>query len=270
MKPNRSLLAVLGVLSALVLSVVAVRGQAPEAPASAKTWIGRAGEIEEYLKTAEVVKMEAIPVGVTKPSRAYLAPGGLCESMSWKPIKPARYRGFWESYLSEIAAYELDKLLDMQMVPPTVEKRVDSNLGAAIMWVKPVKSFKDLGSVPTPPPAYMEAWNRQMIRAKMFDNLINNKDPNMGNWLVDPAWNLIVIDHTRAFVSGKEMIHKMTRIDREFWGRMKALSADSLSAAMGKWLEKGQIKNLLERRDLMQVDIDKMVAEKGEGATFIP
>ena len=31
----------------------------------------------------------------------------------------------------------------------------------------------------------------QITRAKMFDNLIGNLDPNLGNWLVDPEWNLI-------------------------------------------------------------------------------
>ncbi|MCI0407545.1 MAG: hypothetical protein L0191_03100, partial [Acidobacteria bacterium] len=168
---------------------------------NAKVWIGRAPEYEDYLKNAEVARMEEIPVGVTKPMRAYLAPGGLCESMSFKQIKAGRYSGFWESYQAEIAAYELDKLLDMQMIPPTVEKRVKGNLGAAILWVKPVKSFKELGGPPAAPPQHLEAWNRHLIRAKMFDNLIYNKDPNLGNWLVDPAWNLIVIDHTRAFTT---------------------------------------------------------------------
>ena len=54
----------------------------------------------------------------------------------------------------------------------------------------------------------------------MFDNLIGNKDPNLGNWLVDPAWNLILIDHTRAFTSDKDMVHKtMNRIDGALWER---------------------------------------------------
>ena len=96
---------------------------------------------------------------------------------------------------------ELDKLLDLQMIPPTVEKRVKGELGAAVMWVKPVRSFKELGGPPTPPPTYQAKWNRQLLRAKMFDCLIYNKDPNLGNWLVDPAWNLILIDHTRSFTS---------------------------------------------------------------------
>ena len=131
--------------------------------------------------------MEDIPLGVTKPRRAYLAPGGLIDRMAWKTIRPGIYSGYWESYKSEIAAYELDKLLGLEMIPPTVERRVKGDLGAAVMWVSPIKSFKDLGGPPSAPAAKLAAWSRQLIRAKMFDNLICNIDPNLGNWLVDPV-----------------------------------------------------------------------------------
>ena len=33
----------------------------------------------------------------------------------------------------------------------------------------------------------------------MFDNLIGNRDRNRRNMLRDTAWNLILIDQTRAF-----------------------------------------------------------------------
>ena len=100
------------------------------------------------------------------------------------------------------------------------------------MWCTNTKSFKDHGGVPTAPPAHFAAWNRQLAKAKMFDNLIGNLDPNLGNWLVDPAWNLILIDHTRAFTSDKNMVHKkMDRIDGELWDKMKSLTAREPHAA---------------------------------------
>jgi hypothetical protein len=244
--------------------------QAAEEGANAKVWVGRAAEYENFLKTAEIVRMEAIPVGVTKPARCYFAPGGLAESMALKAVRPGRQTGFWESYKSEMAAYELDKLLELQMIPPTVEKRVKGDLSAAVLWVAPVKSFKQLGGPPTPPAQYVDSWNRQMAKAKMFDNLINNRDPNLGNWLVDPAWNLILIDHTRAFAPGKEMVHKMNRIEKGLWEHMLTLELVSLKAALDPYLDGGQIKDVLQRRDRMKSEIEKMVAEKGEAAVFFP
>jgi hypothetical protein len=244
--------------------------QASETGTSAKVWVGRAAEYENFLKTAEIVRMEKIPVGVTKPERCYFAPGGLVESMALKAIKPGRQTGYWESYKSEMAAYELDKLLDLQMIPPTVEKRVKGDLSAAVMWLSPVKSFKELGGPPTPPSQHVDSWNRQMSKAKMFDNLINNRDPNVGNWLVDPAWNLILIDHTRAFAPGKDMVHKMNRIDRGLWEGMLKLELAPLKAALDPHLDGGQIKDILQRRDRMKMEIDKMVAARGEADVFFP
>jgi hypothetical protein len=262
---NMKRAALVSLLGSLAVTVVVAREMPQAATAgSAKTWTDRAQEIEEYLKTAEIIQMEDINVGVTKPRRARLAPGGPAEAIAWKAIKPGRYSGYWESYKSEIAAYELDKLLGLGMIPPTVEKRVKGDLGAAVLWVSPTKSFKDLGGVPGqqgvkgPPPAEIPRWMRQLARAKMFDNLIGNIDPNLGNWLVDPEWNLILIDHTRSFTTTKDLYHQLASIDVELWNKMKALDEPSLSTALGQWLDAGAIKGILDRRDKMQQVVDKL------------
>jgi hypothetical protein len=250
----------------------ASRTLAPQAAAEAagsKTWLDRRQALEDYLKVADVVKMEEIGLGVTRPRRAYLAPGGLVDRMAWKTITPGIHEGFWESYKSEIAAYELDKLLGLEMIPPTVERRVKGEVGAAVMWISPVKSFKELGGPPSAPPDKLAVWSRQLIRAKMFDNLICNIDPNLGNWLVDPAWNLILIDHTRSFTTKRDMVHVLTRIDRELWDRMKALTIESLTTVLEKWIGNREIRAIIERRDRMQGLIDKLVAAKGEGAVLV-
>jgi hypothetical protein len=234
---------------------------APPAEISAKTWLDNRPEIEAYLKTANVVAMEELKVGVTKPRRAKLAPGGPVDAFAWKVVPPGRPAGFWESYKSEIAAYELDKLIGLNMVPPTVERHVDGAIGAAVMWCSPTTSFGQLKGVPTAPPKHIAEWNRQLSRAKMFDNLIGNKDPNLGNWLVDPAWNLILIDHTRAFTTDKDMVHKkMDHIDGALWDKMQELTAESLQETIGHWVGKGEIKALLQRRDIMKADFDKRIA----------
>jgi len=242
---------------------------ATEAPTSAKTWLDKRQALEDYLKIADVIKMEEIGVGVTKPRRAYLAAGGLVDRMAWKTITPGIHDGFWESYKSEIAAYELDKLLGLDMIPPTVERHVKGDLGAAIMWVSPTKSFKELGGPPSPPSLKAAAWNRQLVRAKMFDNLICNIDPNLGNWLVDPSWNLILIDHTRSFTPKKDMVHQMTRIDQELWDKMKALTVESLTPALQKWIGNREIRAIIERRDRMQTVIEKLIATNTEAAVFV-
>ncbi|MCA1585283.1 MAG: hypothetical protein LC791_11120 [Acidobacteria bacterium] len=238
-------------------------------PVVRRSRFDRRQTLEEYLSTADVVKMEEIGLGVTRPRRAYLAPGGLVDRMAWKTIKPGFHSGYWESYKSEIAAYELDKLLGLDMIPPTVERQVRGDVGAAIMWVGPIKSFRDLGGPPSPPADKLTAWNRQIVRAKMFDNLICNIDPNLGNWLVDPSWNLILIDHTRSFTTKQDIVHEMTRVDRELWERMQALTVEELVPVVAKWIGNREIRAIIARRDRMQAVIDKLVAAKGEAAVFV-
>jgi hypothetical protein len=229
---------------------------------SAKIWLNNREQIETYLKTAEVVGLEELKIGVTKPRRAKLAPGGPVEAFAWKVVPPGRPSGFWESYKSEIAAYEMDKLLGLDMVPPTVERRVDGTTGAAVMWCSQTKSFGELKGVPTAPPQHRASWNRQLARAKMFDNLIGNKDPNLGNWLVDPGWNLILIDHTRAFTTDKDLVHKkMVHIDGALWDKMSALTLETLEPVLGPWMGKGEIKAVLQRRDLMKAGFEKQMAQ---------
>ena len=92
-------------LTVALAQVGSAQQTATQGPASAKTWLDTRKALEEYLKIADVIKMEEIGVGVTKPRRAYLTPGGLVDRMAWKTITPGIHGGYWESYKSEIAAY---------------------------------------------------------------------------------------------------------------------------------------------------------------------
>ncbi len=40
-----------------------------------KVWVGRHAEFEEFLRTAEIERMGDVPVGVTKPKRAFFVAG---------------------------------------------------------------------------------------------------------------------------------------------------------------------------------------------------
>jgi hypothetical protein len=243
--------------------------QTAAASNGAKIWIGRAAEMEAYLATAEVGRMEQTSVGVTRPHRVFLNGTGPFSEMVWKPLSPGRYGGYYESYRSEIAAYELDKLLALNMVPPTVERTIDRKVGAAVMWIS-ARSFKELGGAPSAPPQYQTSWNRQLVHAKIFDNLIGNPDPNLGNWLVDGEWNVILIDHSRAFGTGKDLTHQITRIEKELWNRITALTEEQVAASpVGRWLDAGQIRAMFARRASIQKVVDALVKKNG-AAAYVP
>lgn len=253
-----------GLTVILVALSVALAAQSAPSGGSARTWQGRHAEIEEFLRITPFDRVQEVPIGVTRPMRGFFPDGGLVRSAAWKQLPPGRSKGYWESYKSEIAAYELDKHFQLDMVPPAVEKRWKHELGAAILWVEPVRSWKEVENLPKP-----ERWNLQVIRMKMFDNLIGNIDRNAGNLLVDAEWNLFLIDHSRAFISDTKLPTVMNRIDRPLWDRMLALDEAGLTAAIGTWADRGSIRAVLRRRDIMKTTIDGMLKTKPEALVFV-
>jgi hypothetical protein len=269
-----------GPLVASVLAVVALSAQ-PPAPATSvpaekvpgvpiavegsKVWLGREAEFEDFLRTAEVAKIDSVPVGVTKPKRAFVKGEGLAKSFVFKALMPSRSSGYWESYKSEIAAYELDKLLGMGMVPPTVERKYSGETGSAQLWVEHCTLLRDRDTTKAPD---IGAWNKQVYRQRVWDNLTANIDRNQGNLLMDQAWNLILIDHSRAFTSQMTMPFPMNKIDREFYQKLKALDEATLKSRVGKWLFDGP-RPILKRRDKIIEHFDKMIAKYGEKGVFI-
>ena len=258
-------------LIALILACpVLLAGQQPPAsapaPTSSKIWVGREAEFEEFLKTAEIKKIVEIGQGVTHPRRAFFAPGGLAGSAIIKAINDGPMAAYLDSWKSEVAAYELDKLLDMGMVPPTVERRIEGDRRSVQLWVENTRSLKKLEGQVSPD---IGAWNRQVYRQRIFDDLIINDDRNAGNILVDPLWNVILIDHSRAFDTRKsKMPAVLSKIDRPFFEKLKALDKDTLQARIGPYVTFG-VDHILQRRDKIVRELEKLIQEHGEENVLI-
>jgi hypothetical protein len=234
-----------------------------------KVWLGRHAEFEEFLRTAEIERVGDVPVGVTKPKRAFFVPGGIAGSAVVKHLPMGHRSGFWEAYKSEIAAYELDRLLELDMVPPTVERRVGPDRASVQLWVEKSRVLKEVDQAQVPRPA---AWAKQVCRQRPFDNLVANIDRNAGNMLVDGEWNIILIDHSRAFGTDRMPFEKeMTRVDRAFFERLKALDEAAVMARLRPWvLADGTVRGLLKRRDKIVAHFERLARERGEAAAFPP
>ena len=253
-------LLVLTVTTAISAGTVSVVSQSVAAACS-RTWIDHEAAFELALRTATITRMEDVPIGVTKPRRAVVDPPMPVARFAWKAIPPGRKKGYYESYKSEIAAYELDKLLNLHMVPPIVERTVKGEKGAAIYWVENVKGW----DVKNPPRGPDPMWSRQLTRMKMFDLLVANIDRNQGNLIYDADWHLFLIDHSRAFIGKKDLkgIAPLAYVDRNLWARMQALTFETLKAGLGEWVSDDDLRALLTRRTAMEKEIEKMVAARG-------
>jgi hypothetical protein len=227
-------------------------------------WHGHDAEIEQLLMTGKVDKLEDVPIGVTKPQRGTFENSP--HRFAWKPLRPGYSKGFMESYKAEIAAYKLDRMLGLEMVPPIVERSIAGKTGAAVLWVENTRGW----SVEKPPQGPEPQWSKQLTRMKMFDLLIANIDRNQGNLIYDSDWHLFLIDHSRAFTGKKDLkgMSPLGRVDRQLWEKMAALTLEDLDAGLGQWVGTNEKKAILTRRDLMAKEIAAKVAKQGEKFVF--
>jgi len=232
---------------------------------------------EEFLREADVVRTRAVGSGTTGSLRATLRKDGLehdAHIQSVDELKSVKSLGagttemdFRDSFRNNLAAYRLDRLLGLGMVPVTVERKFERKDSAFTWWVDDVlmteleRHEKKL-EAPDPP-----AWNRQIYVVRIFDQLIYNFDRNLGNLLVDERWNLWMIDHTRAFKIFKELKTPQnlgTHCSRALLLALRGLERPTLQRAMTQLLTEGQISGLLGRRDLIVKYFEHRIAESGE------
>lgn len=238
------------------------------------------GKWEEFLKTAEIVGQEQ-PFNdreaVTNPWKLTLEKDGITKNALWKNCE-GRQRGFVENWRWEIAAYLLDKQLGLNMVPPTVEKRFQNDLGSCQLWVDAKMSLKEKYEQDIKTPSYkVFSWNRALYLQRAFDNLIANEDRHQNQYLITEDWRIILIDHSRTFhTSGKyakKLIYDenykegprlMKQLPRTFVEKLRALDAESLKGVVGEYLTDKEIEYVLKRRDLIINWLDKQIKKEGE------
>lgn len=238
--------------------------------------------LEGFLRTAEIVGKENIPVGVTRPQKLELTDGQVTRSASWKTVDERR-RGitrlrdgttdvnFRDSYGFEIAAYELDKLIGTNLVPPTVERTWRGETGAIQLWIDDAMTDMDRREKNVPVPDALK-WNRQFYNIQLFRCLTYDIDyKNARNTLIDPDWKLWAIDSSRSFRVKKDILDdSLTHFSRAVLAKLEALDKDVLKERLGKWISGSQIDAILARRDLIVERAAQLVAERGEGAVLVP
>ena len=241
-------------------------------PASSKIWIGRYAEFEAYLRTARIERFEGFKTGVTGPRHAFFTSGGLAASAVVKALPPGRRDGFFESYKSEIAAYKMDRLLQMDMVPPTVERYISGEPVSIQLFAEHTRMLSEIRAQNARDPD-TGRWNRQLHRVEVFADLVGDIDPNAGNWLFDPAWNFIKIDCSRCFTDTMTELFdpakSIKQIDRPFFDRMKALDRAAVAREIGDLLTENNAMNaLFRRRDSIVKAFEDLARTNGESRVF--
>ena len=262
----------------LVATLVAISCAAPlwagQAPVSAGPPTLTKEEMTTFLLNARIGAKRNAGSGVTDSKRATLTDGTITHDAHIQTVDIARpvfqagkasETNFKDTYRFNIAGYRLADLLGIR-VPVSVERRVDGAQASVTWWVDNVGMDEEdriKKGAAGPDPART---TQQLSTMRVFDELIQNKDRNQGNILWTKDWTLWLIDHTRAFRLGRELLRadRLVRVDRDLLARLRALTPESVSAAVGESLRKDELAAVLVRRDLLVKHFDDRIARAGE------
>jgi hypothetical protein len=261
----------------IVLGVVLLTGlsrglvaQSPAAPPSLTP-----EQMEAFLLKGRVNNQRDAGGGVTGSRRATLSDGQLTHDVHIQTVDEARpvfeagrntELNFKDTYRYNIAGYRLAKLIGLNNVPMSVERAIDGKVAAVTWWVDDVKmdekdrlKTKSLGPDPV-------RTTKQIQIMRVFDELIQNRDRNQGNVLWTSDWTMWMIDHTRAFRLGGNLLkpENLTRCDRALLERLRAMTAESLAQAVGSSLTKAEQEAVLTRRDRILKHYEDRIARLGE------
>jgi hypothetical protein len=246
------------------------------------TEIAQREQWEEFLKTADIVKSELIGEGVTKPWKLLLKKGAIEKKAAWK--NPEEKHGdFVDSWKYEIAAYRLDKLIGLNMVPITIEREFKGKKGALSLWADSKYNGLEIAenNISIPDWALKKTDDMKYI-TRFWDSLIANDDRTQENYRFTEDWRTIIIDHSRAFRSNRENREKLMngangikrkddggpyliqRVPRALFDKIKALDLAGLKQAVGPYLTDQEVEAIIARKPLLVKEIGEMVKKNGE------
>ena len=164
-------------------------------------------------------------------------------------------QGAEEGVILELAAYRLDRLLGLDMIPATVRRVIGDRQG--IMQFIPEDAITELHRVASGRGKEMYcSREKQVAVMHVFDALINNQGRTPLSMLYSPDdWLLILIGHDTSFSTEVERPEYLRDIELTVGDQWRAalakLDDDTLRTALGGVLDDARLAALARRRDAL-------------------
>lgn len=232
-------------------------------------------EVLDFLRHADVVALNDTPESVTESRVVTLALNGVTVRAAFHDHQIIKERQrlvdgstvmyFRDSYLNQVAAFELARRLGMTNTPPTVLREVDGSTGSLQLWVENAMTERARRQKGLDFPDQIRAY-RQVYDMDIFDALINNRDRSQGNFLWDQDWRLWMIDHTRSF--GREMKvlkpASVRRCSRRLWSRLQELDATEVNELLEPFMGALERQAVMARQAQLVELIRAKIDDEGE------
>jgi len=158
-----------------------------------------------------------------------------------------------KGFYPDVAAYRLDRLLDLDMVPVSVVRPVDGTDGS-LQFVPDRASDEaqrsSSGRGGSAPCALPSQWDAMYV----FDTLIHNEGRNLKRMMYEPSdWSLILVEHDRAFKATKSRPPHLKTVElaiTDGWREaLAAIGDEVLAEQLGDVLDRRRLRSLGKRRD---------------------
>ena len=231
-------------------------------------------QLERFLETAKVKERRVVSRGEQQAELWEMEGEGLRlrgvfkdieERIGDRSVADARPR----RYQHELAAYQLDRMLGLGLVPPVVAREFEGRKGAVRTAVETaldlvsLRTYLNLDGV-TGDPLFQavarnygldfEVLKAQAARVWIFDALIGNPGREEEDALLIPVEGRVaVVDHERAFSLATNVEAILRKpcdyLDPELELAIETLDEGRLGSDLGGFLSMDQVKAVMARRD---------------------
>lgn len=207
--------------------------------------------LRDLLAMAEIIDWRYLGRGSTRPRLLELEKNGASQRGIFKSVEISETEPV-DRYQHEMAAYRLDRALGLNMVPVTVLREIDGQMGSVQEWVegaidREAAEAYDLDLFSS------DGVADQLARAAIFDILIGNADRQANDFLcLIGKHRLFFVDHSKAFSTSTEIDwveQGAVSVDPDFVEAIQRLDRHSLIQELGELISEEQIDALLLRRD---------------------
>jgi hypothetical protein len=259
-------IAAIGVI--VLAACAAVRSGRPPTD-SLSLWDAK--KIEAFLKTARIAAVQKdLEQGRTLPWRVVLDDGTTKATAMFKHVHRPRPHPFPDSYKYEIAAYELDRLLGLDVVPPTVERVVDGAAGALQWYLEGCVSERNRERAKLQPPD-LDAFLKQLDEVKIFEALAGDECQDKDDTLIHrERWKVCRVDFSEAFAASSTIAEgcPIERCSRRLFDRLREISRAELATRLRSHLSRAELDALRARQGRILSRLRALIREKGERAVI--
>lgn len=154
-----------------------------------------------------------------------------------------------EGFAPELAAYRLDRMLKLGMVPVTVPREVAGQQGVLQIYLRAVQLVGMMAGVDAPC-----TFDKQLSAMRVFDALIGNSARAQSSILYDQhELLLVIIENGSAFGTGENQPghaqHTALRVGNQWQIALRGLDDETLQEALGDVLDERRLIALRQRRD---------------------